>query len=80
MSSEPSETREMRFRSSNTPRNNAKTQGFRSIATRTPCGSGYGVPLTEDLQHGQTFGAVRVVDPFESLDRTPAEVLEVLEQ
>jgi predicted nucleic acid-binding protein len=22
------------------------------------------VLLTEDLQHGQTFGAVRVVDPF----------------
>ena len=34
--------------------------------------------LTEDLQHGQMFSAVRVVDPFKSLDRTPAEVLEVL--
>ena len=36
------------------------------------------VLLTEDLQHGQTFSAVRVVDPFKPLDRTPAEVLEVL--
>ena len=36
------------------------------------------VLLTEDLQHGQMFSAVRVVDPFKSLDRTPAEVLEVL--
>ena len=36
------------------------------------------VLLTEDLQHGQTVSAVRVVDPFKSLDRTPAEVLEVL--
>ena len=35
------------------------------------------VLLTEDLQHGQMFSAVRVVDPFKSLDRTPAEVLEV---
>ena len=43
------------------------------ISHKGMCGNGYGVPLTEDLQHGQTFGAVRVVDPFESLDRTPAE-------
>ena len=34
--SDPSETREMQFRKSNFPRNDAKTQGFRSIATRTP--------------------------------------------
>ncbi len=34
------------------------------------------VLLTEDLQRGQTFGEVRVVDPFTSPDRTPAEVLE----
>jgi predicted nucleic acid-binding protein len=37
------------------------------------------VLLTEDLQHGQAFGAVRVVDPFASPTRTPAEVLEALE-
>ena len=36
------------------------------------------VLLTEDLQHGQAFGAVRVVDPFASPDRTAAEVLEAL--
>ena len=32
--------------------------------------------LTEDLQHGQTFGAVRVIDPFAALETTPAEILE----
>lgn len=37
------------------------------------------VLLTEDLQHGQEFSAVRVVDPFASPARTPAEVLEALE-
>ena len=31
--------------------------------------------LTEDLQHGQLFGRVRIVDPFASPERTPAEVL-----
>ncbi len=31
--------------------------------------------LTEDLQHGQRFGAVRVVDPFASPDRSPADLL-----
>ena len=36
------------------------------------------VLLTEDLQHDQMFGAVRTVDPFASLDQTPAEVLEAL--
>ena len=36
------------------------------------------VLLTEDLQHGQAFGRVRVLDPFESPDRAPAEVLESL--
>ena len=35
------------------------------------------VLLTEDLQHGQVFGAVRVIDPFASPDRTPAELLGV---
>ena len=29
------------------------------------------VLLTEDLQDGQTFGEVRVLDPFASDDRTP---------
>ena len=33
------------------------------------------VLLTEDLQHGQEFGAVRVVNPFDSPDRTPEEIL-----
>lgn len=34
------------------------------------------VLLTEDLQHGQTFGEVQVVDPFASLEQTPEAVLE----
>ena len=33
------------------------------------------VLLTEDLQDGQVFGAVRVIDPFASRARTPAELL-----
>ena len=33
--------------------------------------------LTEDLQHGQIFGEVQVINPFEAPDQTPAEVLEV---
>lgn len=33
------------------------------------------VLLTEDLQHGQTFDALRVIDPFAEPDRTPAEIL-----
>ena len=37
------------------------------------------VLLTEDLQHGQAFGPVRVIDPFALPDRTPAEVLDSLE-
>ena len=36
------------------------------------------VLLTEDLQHGQTFGAVRVIDPFASPELTPEAVLEAL--
>jgi predicted nucleic acid-binding protein len=36
------------------------------------------VLLTEDLQHGQEFGAVRVVNPFDSPDRTPEEILAAL--
>ncbi|MCY3664637.1 MAG: PIN domain-containing protein [Gemmatimonadetes bacterium] len=36
------------------------------------------VLLTEDLQGGQEFGAVQVVNPFASPDRTPEEILEAL--
>ena len=36
------------------------------------------VLLTEDLQHGQEFGAVRVIDPFALPERTPKAVLEAL--
>ncbi len=36
------------------------------------------VLLTEDLQDGQEFGAVQVVNPFASPDRTPEEILEAL--
>ena len=36
------------------------------------------VLLTEDLQHGQKFGAVRVIDPFASPERTPEEILAAL--
>lgn len=35
--------------------------------------------LTEDLQHGQSFGRVRVIDPFASPERTPGEILSALE-
>ena len=38
------------------------------------------VLLTEDLQHGQVFGRVRVIDPFASPERTPAELLSALEE
>ena len=31
--------------------------------------------LTEDLQHGQAFGNLRVIDPFSDQARTPAEIL-----
>ena len=37
------------------------------------------VLLTEDLQDGQVFDAVRVVSPFALPNRTPSEVLEGLE-
>lgn len=36
------------------------------------------VLLTEDLQHGQEFGAVQVIDPFASPEQTPAAILEAL--
>ena len=35
------------------------------------------VVLTEDLQDGQVFGAVRVIAPFASAERTPADLLGV---
>ncbi len=31
--------------------------------------------LTEDLQHGQRFGGVQVIDPFVSPERPPTELL-----
>ena len=37
------------------------------------------VLLTENLQHGRMFGTVRVIDPFESPERTPAELLSASE-
>ena len=36
------------------------------------------VLLTEDLQHGQEFDMVRVIDPFASADRTPQQILDAL--
>ena len=38
------------------------------------------VLLTEDLQHGQMFGTIRVIDPFASPERTPAELLSASEE
>ena len=38
------------------------------------------VLLTEDLQHGQMFGTLRVIDPFASPERTPAELLSASEE
>lgn len=35
--------------------------------------------LTEDLQHGQLLGQVRVIDPFASPERAPQEVLDSLQ-
>ena len=35
--------------------------------------------LTEDFLHGQMFGTVRVIDPFASPERTPAELLSASE-
>ncbi len=34
------------------------------------------VLLSEDLQPGQVFGSLRVVDPFASPDRSPADILD----
>ena len=41
--------------------------------------SGCSALLTEDLQNGQRFGGVRVIDPFASPARTPEEILMALE-
>ena len=38
------------------------------------------VLLTEDLQHGQMFGRLRVIDPFASPELTPAELLSASEE
>ena len=46
------------------------------VAAAQTCGCE--ILLTEDLQHDQEFGMVRVIDPFASPDRTPEEVLESL--
>ena len=40
--------------------------------------SGCSALLTEDLQNGQRFGGVRVIDPFASPARTPEEILAAL--
>ena len=37
------------------------------------------VLLTEDLQHGQMFGTLRVIDPFASPERSPAQLLASME-
>ncbi len=34
------------------------------------------VLLSEDLQHGQYFGSLRVIDPFGSPDRSPQDLLD----
>ena len=34
--------------------------------------------LTEDLQHNQMFGDVRIIDPFASPERTPEDILATL--
>lgn len=36
---------------------------------------GCSVLLTEDLQHGQHFGQLRIIDPFASPERTPEQIL-----
>lgn len=40
--------------------------------------SGCRVLLTEDLQHDQILDGVRVINPFRSPERTPAEILDAL--
>jgi predicted nucleic acid-binding protein len=35
-----------------------------------------GVLLTEDLQHGQAFDQVRIVNPFADPNRAPSEIVE----
>ena len=36
------------------------------------------VLLTEDIQHGQRLGSVRVIDPFASPEQAPSEILAAL--
>lgn len=36
------------------------------------------VLLTEDLQHGQEFDTVRVIDPFAATDKSPRQILDTL--
>ena len=44
-----------------------------AAAQRSECS----ILLTEDLQHGQVFDRIRIVNPFAAPDRTPAQILEV---
>ncbi len=47
------------------------------VAAAQSCGCS--ALLTEDLQHGQIFGRVRVIDPFASPAQTPEAILAALE-
>lgn len=47
-----------------------------AVIVATAQSLGCSVLLTEDLQHGHEFDRVRVVNPFVSMSRTPAEVLD----
>ena len=55
-----------------------RTRDALIVAAAQSCGCS--VLLTEDLQHGQRLGDVRVIDPFRSPERTPAGVLEAMER
>ena len=77
---EPSETRETQFRHSNCPRDETKTQGFRSIATRTPSRPAP-TPFHSDIlpirpalyfydQEGEPIAAESVVDITSDLEVT----------
>ena len=39
--------------------------------------SGCAILLTENLQHGQVIDSIRVINPFDSPDRRPEQILEV---
>ncbi len=47
------------------------------VAAAASCGCG--ALVTEDMQHGQSFDGVRVVNPFAAPERRPNEILEALE-